>query len=91
MIDDAVKYFESHVLDADLYQLRVLSVQDVLDAARLIEREREEQDALCNLRRIEPLLSQLQGLSIVLGDSNRVVLHKSYLWVCGGRKNHRSL
>ena len=82
IICDAVKAFESTIYNADGKELGSLSIQNVVDAARIIEREREDRDALCNFRRIDPLLKELQILGEVIRKLPQSSYPDHYLWVC---------
>lgn len=81
VIGDAVRTFESSIYGADIKDLDALSVLDVIEAARIIEREREERQSLCNLRRIEPLLKELQRLVDVVHKLPHSSCPEHYIWV----------
>lgn len=81
IINDAISSFESSLYPIDADGFNVLSIQDVVECARVIEREREERQSLCNLRRIEPLLRELQRLGEAIRKLPGTSCPEHYTWV----------
>lgn len=86
-IHDAIKDFESHAYDADVKEIAASSVEDVTRVARAIEREREDRGSLCNLRRVETLLKDLQRLGGLLQEFPQFSCPVNYIWVCHSAEN----
>lgn len=81
IIEDAVRTFRSTVYDSDVKEIDELSVQDVINSARTIEREREERQSLCNLRRVEFLLEKLQKLCDAMCKLQQSSCPQHFIWV----------
>lgn len=80
-IDDHWTKFEARVHDADARDFRNTKLQDVYTVAQIIEREQEQRQRMCNLRRIEPLLAALGKLAAITEEGlvDKAKIH--YLWV----------
>ncbi|KAK1728198.1 uncharacterized protein BDZ83DRAFT_649043 [Colletotrichum acutatum] len=65
-IQDAFEQFEQALYPSDAKLFRGLSLEDVQNAARAVEREQSERRALRNTRRLEPFFEALKTLGVVL-------------------------
>lgn len=81
-IEDAFDRFEDIIQDLDARAFRVTQLQDVYQAAHVIERDREQNKRMRNLKRIEPLLQILSELAKAIASLCPDIPHVSYIWVC---------
>ena len=80
-IDDSLVRFESQIHEADTRDFRNTQLQDVHNAAQIIERKQENSLRMCNLRRIEPLLEALGKLAAFVEQDLLDKTKICYLWV----------
>lgn len=79
-IDERFTRFEARIHEADARDFRNARLQDIYNAAQVIERDQEQRQCMRNLRRIEPLLETLKKLASVL-EADCAKTRIGYLWV----------
>lgn len=81
IIHDAVTGLRACVYELDVEEIESSAVQDVIAVAKDIEREREQRESLCNLRRVETLLKGLERLGDLVRGLPHVSCPSNYIWV----------
>ena len=80
-IKGAFERFESTIHTSDIRLFRSTTLQDVREAARIIERDQAERKCMRNLRRVRPLLEGLGKFAGALDALCQGTPYLSYIWV----------
>lgn len=80
--ENALSQFETYIQEADLYDFQRTTLTDVWEAARVIERDREQHKRMRSQKRIEIFLQKLGILGDVAQKIHLDVTKVCYLWVC---------
>jgi len=80
-IEEAFKTFEQNIHTTDAKAYRSTTVDDVYQAARIIERDQAQRKCLRNLRRIEPLLNSLRKFGVAIDVLCQGTPYLPFLWV----------
>ena len=81
VIEGAFKNFEALMHSSDRQLFRSTTIEQVREAARIIERDQAQRKTLRNLRRIEPLLNGLSRFSAAIDTLCQGTPFLPYLWV----------
>lgn len=79
-VEDAFQDFEHELNPSDIKQFQLTRLEDVCKAVQIIEREREQQGRLANLKRMENLLTKLKPLEHVLHNIRPDEPSSCYIW-----------
>ena len=80
-IKEAFEKFERSIYSSDVRFFRSTKLQDVREAARIIERDQADRKCLRNLRRIKPLLDGLGKFEGALDTLCQGTPYLCYIWV----------
>lgn len=81
IIEEAFEKFESLIYSSDKRLFRSTTLQDVREAARIIDRDQAQRRCLRNLRRIQPLLQALGRFGGALDTLCQGTPYLCYIWV----------
>jgi len=81
VLKDAFQCFEAALKPADRKVYKSTSLEDVYDAARIIERDQEDRQCMRNLRKIEPLLEALRKVGVAIDVLCQGTPYLSFIWV----------